>query len=66
VLDYLSDGHLGRRTCQPLGKRQGDVFGALGPGAEDDGLGFGEFGHGGFLYSSLAARKAAMRAIRSL
>ena len=40
------DGHLSRSTGQSLGQRQGDVVGALGPGAEDDGRGFRQFGHG--------------------
>jgi hypothetical protein len=47
VFDHLGDGHLRRRTGQPLGQRQGDVLGALGPGTEDDGLSFGELRHGG-------------------
>ena len=46
VFDHPRDGHLRRRTGQPLGQRQGDVFRALGLGAEDDGLGFGQLPHG--------------------
>jgi hypothetical protein len=46
VFDHLRDGHLRRRTVQPFGQRQGNVLGALGSGAEDDGLGFSQFRHG--------------------
>ncbi len=58
VFDHLRDRHLGSGTCKPFGQRHGDVFGALGPGDEDDGLSFGEFRHGAFPYWSWVARKA--------
>jgi hypothetical protein len=51
MCDHLGDGHLCRRTMQTLWQRQGNVVGTLGPGAEDDGLGVGEFRHDGVLFN---------------